>query len=219
MTHRRVAGRVDREAEPGPGDTGSSSSAGCGCWTRDARQTAAYSDPRYVPFYSPPRGLGEAEGRAGDRVPAGPFDCLCRARGAGRRSGYLGFQQRTDSYYSDRLGRANVRDHFKGPLDVYQSGVSRMRLSSRGCPPAKWDLVIVNEEERYDAHVAYLDTVWPHVADDGLGGDGLRRPPRSGGPGVSGLLPGEKPAGGRGRHPVRRRDHPKITRGERNIGL
>jgi predicted O-methyltransferase YrrM len=131
-----------------------------------ARQTAAYTDPRYVPFYHHlgvlvrPKAVLEIGFRLG-------LFSACVVRGAGSAERVFGFQQRTDSYYSDRLGRANVRDHFKGLLDVYVGRVTDAAFVER-LSPGGWDLVIVNEEESYDAHMAYLDTVWPHVADEGL---------------------------------------------------
>src|SRR5262249_14158519 len=84
----------------------------------ESRKTSPYSDPRYVPFYYwlgtmvEPVSLLEVGFRLG-------LFSACFLKGCKTVKKFLGFQQETEEFYSPNLGRANVRDNYKGESKVY----------------------------------------------------------------------------------------------------
>lgn len=131
-----------------------------------SRRSSAYTDPKYAPFYYhlgtliQPKTVLEIGFRLG-------LFTGCLLKGCQTVEKVLGFQQKSDAFYSERLGKANVRDNFKGELDIHL-GTMTDDVFLKKLAEAKWDLVIVNEEVSYDDHLKYLDIVWPHVSDEGL---------------------------------------------------
>lgn len=131
-----------------------------------SRMTAAYTDPTYAPFYyhlgtlASPRTMLEVGFRLG--LLSG-----CFLRGCRSVEKFLAFQERTDSFYSERLGRGNIRDAFKKQLDIHVGKTADEEFLTK-LAADKWDLAIINEEVGYDQHMSYLDLIWPHVSLDGL---------------------------------------------------
>lgn len=80
---------------------------------------------------------------------------------------FLGFQQKTDEFYSLRVGKHNNRNvcqgeryfHFGFPHDKEFAD----RLQSR-----KWGLAISEEKVAYDDHTLRLNTLWDSLQDGGL---------------------------------------------------
>ncbi len=131
-----------------------------------SRASAAYSDPTYAPFYYylgteiRPKSMLEIGFRLG--LLSGSF-----LRACGTVEKFLAFQETTDSFYSERLGRANIRDVYKKEFDIHAGHVTDPEFSSK-LTASEWDLVLVSEEVGYDQHMAYLDLAWPQVSLDGL---------------------------------------------------
>lgn len=131
-----------------------------------SRLTSAYTDPHYIPFFywlgtlTQPKSLLEIGFRLG--LTSGNF-----LRGCKTVERFLAFQQQSESFYSPRLGRSNVKDHYKKKFDIYVGNLSDesfdVLLSS-----SEWDLVLINEELSYDRHLEYLETVWTHLSIDGM---------------------------------------------------
>jgi hypothetical protein len=130
-----------------------------------SRESPAYSDTRYAPFYYilgqelPAKNLLEMGFRLG--ICSG-----CYLRGCRTVEHFLAFQEVGKSYYSPRLGIHNVKDYFKGDLDVYIGAVTDHKFTSK-LEAREWDLAIVNEEREYDTHLAYLELIWSNLAFDG----------------------------------------------------
>jgi predicted O-methyltransferase YrrM len=132
----------------------------------ESRLSVAYSDPKYIPFYywlgslTEPQNLMEIGFRLG--LCSGCFLKACHTV-----EFFLAFQKKTKEFWSPRLGKANVRDQYKGTKAVYHGQWLddgwQQALSSSG-----WDLVIVNEEVGYDEHRLFLEGVWPFVNEGGL---------------------------------------------------
>jgi predicted O-methyltransferase YrrM len=131
-----------------------------------SRKSSAYTDPKYIPFYYHLGTLIEPKTVLEIGFRLGLFSG-CFVKGCKTVEKILGFQQRSDTFYSERLGRANVKDNFSGELDIH-FGTTTDEVFSQKLAATKWDLVIINEELSYDDHLKYLDLVWPHVSDEGI---------------------------------------------------
>jgi predicted O-methyltransferase YrrM len=131
-----------------------------------SRETAAYTDPTYAPFYYylgtmvKPKRVMEMGFRLG-------LLSSCFLKGCNTVEKFLAFQEQSNSFYSERLGRANVRDSYKKSMDIHVGLCTDDGFVSK-LSANEWDLVIVNEEMTYDKHMTYLDLLWPHMALDGL---------------------------------------------------
>ncbi len=131
----------------------------------DSRLTAAYNDPRYIPFYYflgtfiKPKKMIEIGFRLG--LSSGNFLKSCKTV-----ERFVGFQEKTKEYYSPRLGRANVKDNYKKKLDIYIGSVYDFELDK--LLSGSWDLVIINEEVGYDKYKEYLEFAWAKLGLDGL---------------------------------------------------
>src|SRR5262252_10253973 len=132
-----------------------------------SRKTSAYSDPLYIPFYFhlgqciQPKNMAEFGFRLGLFTSA--FLKSCKTV-----ENVLGFQERTDEFYSPRLGRANVLQNVRRGTPVHiHTGTLHDDVFIDLFQRNKWDLVILNEETLYDKHLAYLDFVWPQMELNG----------------------------------------------------
>ena len=131
-----------------------------------SRKTSAYSNPRYVPVYYwlgtmlQPTALLEVGIRLG--LFSANFLRACKTV-----NNVLGYQEKTEEYYSPKLAKANIRDHYKKKLNIYVGAVHdeqfQMLLAT-----SKWDLALVNEEVSYDKHREYLDVIWENLNIDGI---------------------------------------------------
>lgn len=132
----------------------------------ESRQTAAYNDPKYVPFYYwlgeqvQPDSIIEVGFRLG--LFSATFLRACKSV-----KKMLAFQEKTTTFYSPKLGKANVRDHYKGPLDIYVGSINDVAFEQK-LTENQWGLAIVNEEVGYDRHREYLDALWSNLQLDGL---------------------------------------------------
>ncbi len=130
------------------------------------RRASAYTDPAYIPFYYhlgkliAPKAVAEVGLRLGLTGAALTRSCVSIEQ-------YLALQEsKTDEFYSTRLARANIRDHFKGELYTHVGSVDDDEFSVR-LEAREWDLVIVNDEVGYDHHLLLLETMWSNMS---LGG-------------------------------------------------
>ncbi len=130
-----------------------------------SRQSSAYTDPIYVPFYFylgeelKPLSLVEMGFRLG--LCSGNFLRSCKSV-----EYFLAFQEKTDEYYSPRLAIHNVRDYYKKGIEVHVGKVLDHEFTNK-LGSRKWDLAIVNEEKNYDTHLSYLELLWDHMNYDG----------------------------------------------------
>lgn len=126
------------------------------------RKTSAYTDPNYIPFYYhlgkiiQPKNVLEIGLRLGLTATAFTRSCLSVEH-------YLALQEsRPDIYYSARLAKANIRDHFKGNLSIHVGSITDdifvNMMESR-----RWDSIIINDEFGFDQHLLFLEMIYPHV--------------------------------------------------------
>lgn len=131
-----------------------------------SRMSAAYSDPKYAPFYYhlgkhlSPKSMIEMGFNLG-------LLGACFLKSCKTVERYLGFQEQTEGYYSSRLGMANLRSSYKGKTDIYVGTVLDEGFTQK-ISPNPWDLVILNEEVGFDKHLLRLDLLWPHVSENGV---------------------------------------------------
>ncbi len=125
------------------------------------RRAAAYTDPKFIPFYYhlgkilKPKAVLEIGFRLG-------LTAAALNRGCQTVEHYLAVQETSDQFYSARLAKANVRDHFRGHLYTHAGSVDDDGFSALSFV-REWDLVIVNDEVGYDRHLLFLETVWPLI--------------------------------------------------------
>lgn len=132
-----------------------------------SRQTSAYSDPRYMPFYYHlgslirPATMVEIGLRLG--LVAACFHRSCKSV-----EHYLAVQEPSkDEFYSPRLAKANVRDQYKKQLNLHLGLITDNNFLN-SLEARRWDLAVVDDEVAYDRHMAYLDALWGRMSVDGL---------------------------------------------------
>lgn len=133
----------------------------------DSRQSLAYNNPTYVPFYYWLGTISEAKTfvEIGFRLGllSGNFLKSCKTVNY-----FLGFQEtKGGEFYSDRLGKSNIKDVYKRGVYIHSGGcnddVFITKLKSLDI-----DLAIINEEVSYDKHRLYYDLLWPQMAKNGI---------------------------------------------------
>lgn len=131
-----------------------------------SRNTIAYNDSKYAPFYYylgtmiNPKNIAEIGFRFG--LLSG-----CFLMGCNNVENFAAFQQKTDYYYSPRTGKDNIKKYFKKKFDVYVGKILDEEWDKIYNSVGR-DLVFINEKTTYDLHMAYLDFLWPNINDDGL---------------------------------------------------
>lgn len=133
----------------------------------DSRNSFAYNDFTYVPFYYwlgqtlECKNLVEIGFRLG--FLSGNFLKSCKTV-----EKFLAVQEvRKDEYYSLRLGHANVRDNYRRKLHVHVGSINDDAFQAR-LQSVEFDLAIINEEASYDKHRAYFDMLWQQMAPGGV---------------------------------------------------
>ncbi len=129
------------------------------------RESSAYTDNRYAPFYYI---LGQElmakniiEFGFGIGIASG-----CCVRGCSVVENILAFQEVGKSYYSPRMGIHNLKNYFKGKLDVHVGHIHDeffvIKAKSR-----EWDLAILNEEADYGTLMEHMEFAWDALVCDG----------------------------------------------------
>lgn len=129
------------------------------------RETSAYTDNRYAPFYY----------ILGQEVPADSviefgfgigIASGCYVRGCPVVENVLSFQESGKSYYSPRMGIHNLKNYFKGKLDVHVGRIhdEAFVLKARA---REWGLAILNEESDYGTLMEHMEFAWDVLGMDG----------------------------------------------------
>jgi predicted O-methyltransferase YrrM len=129
-----------------------------------SRQTPAYSDPKYVPFYYHLGGLIYPKNVLEIGLDLGLLGgCFLKACKTAEK--YVAFQQKTTEYYSPRLAISNIKSNFKGDIDYYVGEITDFvpKIATN-----YWDLIIINEELNFDRHLLCLDLLWQHLSVGGI---------------------------------------------------
>lgn len=139
----------------------------CRLIDESSRLTSAYTDPFYLPFYYhlgniiQPKTVVEFGFRLG-------LAASCFFRSCKSVETFLAVQEPADStFYSPRLAKANVRDHYKSNLIVHAGLITETKFLN-SFETLRWDLAIIDDEVGYDRCMAYLDALWARVSVDGL---------------------------------------------------
>lgn len=133
----------------------------------ESRQSFAYNDHTYVPFYYwlgtilEPKTMIEVGLRLG--FLSGNFLKSCKTV-----KRFVAIQEtKAGEYYSSRLARANVKDNYKGETYIHVGRVEDEIFTTK-LKSMEFDLAIINEETSYDRHRLYFDLLWPQISHDGL---------------------------------------------------
>lgn len=131
-----------------------------------SKHVSAYTDPNYAPFYYylgtqiEPRNFVEIGFKLG--LLSGCFFQGCKTV-----NNFLGFQQKTDEFYSPRMAKSNVKRFFKGNFDFYLGNLTDEDWINH-FSKNNWDLVLINEQNNYDFYRMCLDIVWDKLEYGGL---------------------------------------------------
>jgi len=131
-----------------------------------SRYSLAYNNSTYVPLYYwlgtliKPKTLVEIGFRLG--LLSGNFLRSCKTVNY-----FLALQESDGGFYSDRLGKSNIKDLYKGSIYVH-TGNCNDELFETKLKSLEIDLAIINEEVSYDRHRLYYDLLWPQIAKDGI---------------------------------------------------
>lgn len=130
----------------------------------NSRRSAAYCDSKYVSFYYYLGGLIQPKTFLEIGFNLGLLGA-CFLKACKTVEEYQGFQQIDETYYSPRLGTANIKNNYKGSMDVYVGSFSEFipKISEK-----LWDLTIINEEASFDRHLLCFDLVWQQMPLDGI---------------------------------------------------
>src|SRR5581483_11289378 len=80
---------------------------------------------------------------------------------------FLGLQELNEDFYSDRLGKANIKDLYKGNMYIH-TGSCNDDLFQTKLKSLEIGLGIINEEIGYDKHRVYYDLLWEQMAEGGI---------------------------------------------------
>jgi len=133
----------------------------------DSRKGFAYNDPTYIAFYYwlgtllETKALIEIGFRLG--LLSGSFLRSCKTV-----KYFLALQEiKGNEFYSERLGRSNIKDVYKKDLYIHVGGLDNDVFESK-LKSCEFDLAIINEESSYDRHRLYFDLLWPQLASGGI---------------------------------------------------
>jgi predicted O-methyltransferase YrrM len=132
----------------------------------DSRQTSAYSDPLYLPFYYHLASAVQATSVLTIGLRLGLATC-CFLKGSSAVERVLAIQEPSDNtFYSPRMAKANLKESFKGDPYVHHGLITDAKFID-SMNSSKWDVALIDEEKPYDRHMAYLDAVWERMNNDG----------------------------------------------------
>jgi len=131
----------------------------------ESRKTSSYVDPRYIPFYYylgkyiKPKKMIEIGFGLG-------FFSTCFLKSCDSVEYYLGFQEKTEDFFTPRFAIRNIKSSFRKNLDHYYGHFSDSDFQKK-IVGHKWDIVFFNEETSYDKHLFNMDSVWDIMDSDG----------------------------------------------------
>lgn len=131
-----------------------------------SKHVSAYTDPNYAPFYYYLGTLIEPKNFVEIGFKLGLLSG-CFFQGCKTVKNFLGFQQKTDEFYSPRMAKSNIKRFFKGDFDFYL-GETTDKEWLNCFSKNNWDLVLVNEQKDYDFYRMCLDVVWEKLENGGL---------------------------------------------------
>lgn len=131
-----------------------------------AKNTGAYSDPHWIPFYYH---LGKRMKATsllhvgfGLGIESGTFLLGCRTV-----ENLLGFQDPRGEYYSLRVGINNIKDKYRKGFRCFACNILNDELVA--CMGEReWDVIIQTEMTQYDEHRSYFDICWSYLKYGGL---------------------------------------------------
>lgn len=132
----------------------------------ESRYSLAYNNPTYIPVYYwlgtilKPIVFVEIGFRLG--LLSGNFLKSCKTVNY-----FLALQELDGNYYSDRLGKSNIKDLYKGNFHVHV-GSCNDDLFETKLKSLEIDLATINEETSYDKHRIYYDLLWPQMSKNGI---------------------------------------------------
>jgi hypothetical protein len=132
----------------------------------ESRYSRACLDSNYIPFYYylgmifPVKNLLEIGFGLG--LNAGVY-----LTGSKITENYLTIQEPSDSYYSTRIGRSNIKQVWKKKFYSHYGKVYDEEFIKK-IKERKWGLTIISDKVEYDTHLLWLNTVWDEMEDYGL---------------------------------------------------
>ena len=132
-----------------------------------SRKTAAYLDNKYAPFYYYIGRYLKAKSLLEIGFNIGLLSS-CFLLSCTSVETFFGFKENTNNEFIPiRIGKANIKKTFKKNKNFYIGKLYDKNFIEM-CNQIKWDVVIINEEQSYDKHLQYLETVWGQLSENGI---------------------------------------------------
>lgn len=132
----------------------------------NSRQTAAYQDPSYLPFYYylgcqiKPKHVLQLGFRLG-------LSASCFFKGCKDTEFFLGQQNKINGHYSFRIGKGNLLDVYQGRYRMFYGDTGSEEFAVN-VNKYKWDCVLIDEEVTYDEHMSYFNMAWSNLNSSGF---------------------------------------------------
>jgi predicted O-methyltransferase YrrM len=132
-----------------------------------SRKTGAYTDSKYAPFYYQLGKVLNPTSMIEVGVSLGLLStCFFKSCKTVKR--FIGFQEKTNEYYSPRLALSNIKDFCRAKeIEIYVGKITDNEFTQK-ISPNSLDLVILNVEVGFDKQLAYLDFLWSYMSDRGI---------------------------------------------------
>ncbi|RDJ35360.1 MAG: hypothetical protein DWQ19_11130 [Crenarchaeota archaeon] len=129
------------------------------------RKLSQYVDPLYVPVYYHLGKYLKPNNLLEFGLGLGLFS-TCFMKSCKTVENFLGFQEKTDKYYSDKFALRNIKKVLNGNISLYY-GQPADKKFFEAVSKRKWNVAILHEEKDYDEHMFELDISWQHLDEDG----------------------------------------------------
>lgn len=131
-----------------------------------SRKSSQYQDPNYFPFYYHLSKFVSPKSLLQIGLDLGLHSC-CFLKGNTSVENFLGFQKKSNIFYSSKLAFHNLKDVSKKiQIDYYYGDILdddfQFKLNK-----INWDLVFVNEKIENEEIRKILDVVWNNMSLDG----------------------------------------------------
>lgn len=132
--------------------------------TDKSRLTGAYQDPLYFPLYYHLGKRIDAKNLIEWNFNLGLYGG-CFLKGNNTVENIFAFHEKTDEFYSSRMGVSNIKNHYHKKFEICEGTIEE---AQEGLSKDSWDIAIVNGEVSYKKQISRLNVLWEHLKLDGL---------------------------------------------------
>jgi hypothetical protein len=132
--------------------------------TDNSRLTGAYQDSSYFPLYYYLGKRINAKNLIEWNFNLGLYSG-CFLKGNNTVENIFAFHEKTEEFYSSRIGVSNIKNHYHKKFDICEGTIEE---AQEGLGKDSWDVAIVNGEVSYKEQISRLNILWEHISPDGL---------------------------------------------------